>query len=244
MLCIKKTFEPNDVKEAVINIKKTEGWKRLDDTDTNGIRCRFNELPKEKIRESLIKEQHGLCAYCMKRIKNDHTMVIEHYVPIEESKEGALDYYNMLGCCDGGRCTKDEGEKHLCCDASKGKKKLTISPLDKNFVDGLRYSLDGTIYYYPENSEITRQLNEVLCLNGVRDKNGNLKYDTSTHLIGGRKAIYRAYKNEMKRIEKKKLSNEQRKNLVKKMISEIESQSEYPELAGVMLYFLKRRLKQ
>lgn len=83
-----------------------------------------------------------------------------------------------------------------------------------------------------------------MCLLHEKDKNGNLKYDTSTHLIGGRKAIYRAYTNEMKRIEKKKLTNEQIKNLVKKMISEIESQSEYPELAGVMLYFLKRRLKQ
>ena len=63
-------------------------------------------MPKVAIRSELIKEQHGLCAYCMRRITGQQNDTkIEHYKALSMDKERALDYQNYLGvakCYAGG----------------------------------------------------------------------------------------------------------------------------------------------
>ena len=149
--------------EKVVQIEKTVEWQAIGNSETTKIRAYFDLLDKTAIRDSLIKEQHGLCAYCMRRIRNDSSMVIEHYKSIK-NKDDALDYQNMLGCCDGGRSFNDLKKKYLCCDAAKGDTALTIGPWDGQFVNTIRYSSDGKIYTFPKNQEAERQINEVLCL--------------------------------------------------------------------------------
>ncbi len=241
MIYIDKKETPKKVQEKIIQIKKTNGWEQLPDTDIKSIRAYFDTLDKASIRESLIKEQHGLCAYCMKRIHNDNTMVIEHFNPIR-SKADALNYQNMLGCCDGGR-NENIKDKVLCCDASKGDKEITISPRDREFVDKIRYTKDGYIHTFPIDMVAERQINEVLHLNGILDEKGVLKRDTATQLVAGRRSAYRNYVRCMKKLIKRKGIGTDLSSEIRKMISRIEQAEEYPELAGVSLYFLKRRLK-
>lgn len=91
MLYIEKERMPAVALDKVNDIKRSHEWKSIQDGNTNAIRVQFDMLPKGQIRESLIKEQHGLCAYCMKRIHNDSkSTTIEHFIPLSKDKDKAL----------------------------------------------------------------------------------------------------------------------------------------------------------
>lgn len=199
---------------------------------------------KDLIRESLIKEQHGLCAYCMRRIRSSTpdeitTTTIEHYKPKSEYFDLTLDYTNMLAVCSGGRDKKD---KNLCCDASKGDQEITISPFNHDDMNKIRYKTDGTIYTYPRDEILEKDINEILKLNGERNANGDLMNDTSTELVKGRRDTYRnIFISFIKGLQSRnKLT---RKN-IEKRIQELESAENYQEYVGVLLYFLRRELKK
>lgn len=57
MLYIKKGFPTAQMIREVIQIKSTPEWKNIKEGDTKAIRAKFDELSKEPIRESLLKEQ-------------------------------------------------------------------------------------------------------------------------------------------------------------------------------------------
>ena len=173
----------------------------------------------------------------MRRIEDTSGTTIDHWKPIEKNVDGALDYGNMLGVCDGGRTTDKgswpDGRHILCCDAAKGDREITINPYNESHMDKIRYSEDGTIYTHPKDEILDGDINDVLHLNG---ENG---LDTSTRLLHGRRETYRSYFNEMKR-----QGNKISRAYIEKRIKAIESKDEYPEFAGVILYLLKRQLRQ
>ena len=242
MLYIKKDLMPKKIQEQVIKIEKTEEWKGLNENDTKGIRACFDSLDKELIRTELVKEQHGLCAYCMRKIDDSSSTTIEHFRPIR-NKLDALNYNNMLACCDGGRNSK--GTKVLCCDASKGDQEITFGPFDESFINSLRYTKDGYIYTCPKNADAEHDINDILRLNGIRDEKGCLKYDTATQLVAGRKHTYRNYSLIMEKLDKKAGGNQVKMAMsIRKLISQLESQDTYQEYTGMLLYLLKNRLKR
>ncbi len=69
----------------------------------------YEDMGKEQldeIRKQLWEEQRGLCAYCMRQVKEPRDVRIEHYeVRHPEGKEynaeNTLDYKKMLGVCYG-----------------------------------------------------------------------------------------------------------------------------------------------
>lgn len=235
MLHIKKS-QPSERVISDISRVKSEHKALLDRHDSPSGRKAFDYLDKPLIRKCLLKEQHGLCAYCMRRIREDNT-TIEHYEPIDKEPDGALDYDNMLGTCDGGRTIEradwTEGRHILCCDAAKGNREITISPYNKSHMDKIRYSEDGRIYTHPRDETLERDINDILHLNG-RDG-----LDTSTGLLHGRREAYRSYAEKMRR-QGRNLS----RAYIERRIEAIESQEIYPEFAGVILYLLKRKLRQ
>ena len=242
MLYIKKGIPPREMSEKVIEITKTNEWKSAKEDNTDLLRSYFDLLDKQLIRESLVEEQHGLCAYCMKRIEPNDKMNIEHYRPVNGHKEKALDYNNMLGCCKGGSDKGMYENRVLCCDAAKKNQKITINPREKAMMDKTRYRKDGRIYIYPENPVLQKDIDQVLCLNGKLNKDGSLKQDTSTHIVLGRREAYRRYEFFMRELNKKYSGNESKiQSCVLKKISEIENMKNYPEYAGVLLFFLRRR---
>lgn len=260
LLHIRKTSVPNDVQEKSIEIKKTAEWKKVFSSDSNAIRSYFDLLDKEKIREGLRKEQHGLCAYCMGKLSVDSEgrddFTIEHFTPIspEELQEGngvqpankelALDYHNMLGCCSGGRKSEVDDRRILCCDAAKGNKIIIVDPRNKSFVDRIWYSKDGLLRVKDATDKELFDINYVLNLNGWTDKSGQMITDTASQLVGNRASAYRAYQRFMNKLDKECNGNDERiVERIKKKIKELEGDDEYQEYLGVTLYFLKRRAR-
>lgn len=146
MIWINKNTEP---KEWTI-YRKTQGVK-------------FQSNPE--LIESLLEEQGYICAYCMRRIprkdfingkqtQEDHR--IEHILSQKNHNEKRLDYSNIVICCPGY-----SGDYH--CDRSKGERDISFSPTDKNFIDTIRYSINGEIS--STNIKFNNEIKDILNLN-------------------------------------------------------------------------------
>ena len=78
----------------------------------------FDSLHKEKLREALCTEQHGLCVYCESRVKATNPQhTVEHWNAISHDPELALEWKNLYLSC----ATRDT------CDRAKGSRKLAYS---------------------------------------------------------------------------------------------------------------------
>lgn len=244
MLYIEKKAPPQAYQKAVAAIKGTPAWRLIRDGDTKAIRDQFDRLPKPEIRAALLVEQHHLCAYCMKRIrqpdKGSVHMNIEHCSPLSQDKELALNYKNFLGVCKGGADVDGPRNRILCCDASKkDETSLLVNPLDKGMMQCIAYKRDGTIYCLPaagpDAALIDHDLNEVLCLNGKAGR------DTATGLLKGRRDAYeKAQQMYQKLADQKRLTSAQ----ISKLIRKIQQLDVYPEFAGTILFVLERKRKR
>ncbi len=239
MIYISKKGPSNKIMKAITEIRSDPNWKNA--SDTQSIRSFFDKLPKEEIRKSLLIEQHYLCAYCMKQIKNDslHT-TIEHFYSLSNDKNKALDYKNLLLVCDGGR-NKTNGI--CCCDVTKKEKKLTINPLKEYMMDKINYKKDGTIYYEDinnkkEEEKIQFDIDTILNLNG--EIKNDKRIDTFTEILKGRRDAYKQYETIIKKLEKKEELNS---NKIENEIKNIKSKEKYCEFIGVIVFFLERKKK-
>jgi len=122
-----------------------------------------NYADKAGLRATLVREQHGICCYCMGRIRESNgAMKIEHWRCRTRFVEDELVYANLLGACMGG-----EGcpacQQH--CDTRKGDRDLKWNPANLNhrIESRVRYKFNGSIT--SNNQEFARQLDEVLNLN-------------------------------------------------------------------------------
>lgn len=165
MVYIRKQHEPRE-----LTVYKKEKGASFSDLSGNN---------KVAVYNSLIKEQYGLCAYCMCRIfyntETNRNIRIEHFIPQSDSNLGdakSLDYKNMLGVCDGGvssnRVSSISGAENISCDAFKGNKTLSLNPSVKEDYERMRirYSSSGKIH--SENKQFDDELNAVLNLNNYR----------------------------------------------------------------------------
>ena len=237
MLYIEKEGLPNDVNRKIIELSKSEKWKSISENDTSEIRHVFdNDFPKNEVKEVLLHEQHGICAYCMRRIRMDNHSRVEHIVPLSSSKDQAIDYNNMLGVCDGGeKITGNQGHI-LCCDAHKKETEITISPLDRVQMDKIAYDKYGKIYTEPRDEAMEKDINDVLQLNGIQKKDGTVR-DTSTELLKGRKDAYSRAKRMMGTLNTRGKCTS---STLKKIIDELYNKDERDEYVGVQIYYFKK----
>lgn len=245
MIYIKKGPPHRDVALKVAEIKRDPKWKAIpltrptDPQEQRGygstLRTNyFDQLPKKEIRATLLREQHYLCAYCMRKLPNEDSVIIEHWFPLSEARDTAIDPQNFLGSCDG---VYSEGqERRSCCDDNKRGSCITIDPRKEWMMDCVQYEHDGTIYFdapvglsEQQKLDIDNDINKVLCLNGKESE-----------LTIGRERVYRSAKN---MLEKLRLKNRCSVSTVQRLIQNIEDQEQYPEYAGVMLFYYKRWLK-
>lgn len=173
----KRANLPQEISE-VINTAKRNCRERLARGDVEAARNAFDDLreTKDLIKESLLLEQHGLCAYCMQPIQG-RTARIEHWRPLSKNTEEALEYANMFAVCFGGEKLEEpieggrqgQGKKVLCCDASKGNREIMINPSDSRQMMTICYSNDDVFIYTSTSDEkLEKDINDVLQLNGVR----------------------------------------------------------------------------
>lgn len=127
-----------------------------------------NYQEKDALRESLVKEQRGLCCYCMNRIRSDDgKMKIEHWHPQSHRQflSEQLDYGNLLAACSGN----SNGVKH--CDTSKADQLLSKNPANHRdrVEEGIHYRPDGEIF--SDDATFNAELSNVLNLNANFLKN-------------------------------------------------------------------------
>ena len=254
MLYIEKKATPRVVNTKVAEIKSSPQWRGVDPQDTEALRALFDELPKDNIRTSLYEEQHGLCAYCMKRLNEDgsHTK-IEHWLPLSKNKENALNYRNFFLVCEGGEDVSVDsfaGKRILCCDASKGNREIQLDPQDREMMSHITYTEGGVIEFRPsakatrwnpESKEsLNRELNEVLCLNGKLEKN-NSRTDTATQVIKGRRDAWSVGKDIIRRLKAKDAYSSAQ---IRKHIEALQSAQPREPFVGVTIFYLERAYRR
>ena len=247
MLYIEKKPCPADIQAEIDHLTRTKTWQSFSEhpaaDEAKRIRTNyFNKLDKSRVREALIGEQKGICAYCMCAIENNgRSTTIEHLVPLSKSKAGAMSYANWLAVCNGGRNTPlSGGEKRvICCDAKKSNTSVTLTPLDRDRMDRIAYYDDGSIYYRdredPQYTQIRRDLNEVYGLNGTVDARGRSRKDTTTGIVKRRKDTYITLFEELMEMEAEGLLTAE---LVRRFRRSLCEDEKWEPFVGVKLYVL------
>lgn len=143
-----------------------------------------------KQRKSLLEEQGYLCAYCMRRIREDKDVKIEHYHARNAQNE--LEYTNLLAVCTGNEILKDEkrmvNPDRFTGDTRKKNQKLHINFQSRSDMENIYYDNQGKIY--SKNSDFEKDLNITLNLN-----------DPYGFLISNRKGALDALKAKFKQLK-------------------------------------------
>lgn len=177
---------------------------------------------KKDIKNSLLKEQGYLCAYCMQRICFDE-MKVEHFFSQSKYKDKQLDYKNFLGCCLGGM---GERAKDQTCDTKKGNEDIAYSPSNnRHRIDNkIHYTHDG--YIKSNDSKFNEDINTRLNLNNSR-------------FILNRILILEALECELNS-RKGERNREQVEKMIEKY-SSVDKNGKYKEYYGVILFFLNKK---
>src|SRR5271166_1204448 len=125
-----------------------------------------NYVEKQDLREALVREQRGLCCYCLCRIVPDgQEMKIEHWPSRSPDRypDEQLTYTNLLRACKGGEkpSPEDEREVDRHCDTFKGDKDLSLNPAVDDVESKISYLKDGRVRSSKDtfNDELTSVLN-------------------------------------------------------------------------------------
>lgn len=192
------------------------------------------DFPKKDVRLALLREQGGLCAYCMARI-TEKNIQIEHWIPQkgeyyadqytqEECDKLAIDYRNMLGVCPGG---EGRAYEHTTCDEHRKNLRIRIDPRRQQMVDSLQYKRDGTITSTDE--DLAHDISVILNLN-------------EPMLVDNRQKAWEACIREMERLRKTGIWT---KAMISRQIARYEGRDENgdrPPYAGIVLYWLRKYL--
>jgi uncharacterized protein (TIGR02646 family) len=153
----------------LLNIHKAQG--SYEDTQDNK---KTNITTRTDILNDLLTEQNGICAYCMRSI-NLKNATIEHiigqsYIDKKGKKVGKeqdTNYDNMLAVCQGKYCLNNTH-----CDSSRSKYQknnplLSLSPLNKQQMNRIKFTQSGVIYYEEIDKDSTqnKDLDRILNLN-------------------------------------------------------------------------------
>ena len=190
------------------------------------------DFPREDVYTALLKEQGGLCAYCMCRITAEN-IHIEHWVPQkgefyadeytqEECDKLTIDFRNMLGVCPGGRGLPPS---KTTCDTHRQNAHIVVNPQRQLAIDSLKYGRDGTI------SSTDKQINDDISI--------TLNLNEIT-LCANRKSAWNAC---LDTLQKQRRTGTWTKAMIDKQIAHYEQADENgnrPPYAGIVLFWLKK----
>ena len=253
MIYLEKAACPREIQEDFDAQKAKPEWNTIPEVPDSEQAKRlrenfFDQLNKDRLREALVKEQHGLCIYCMSRIESaaddEKGVVIEHWYPLSKSKEKALQYENLFASCYGGQKSTAQGNRRICCcDARKHDSIIQVDPRNRRMMEHIMYYSDGRIdfmeNYVPKKTlrKLRNGLWHHLGLNGSVRNDGTPLADTATDLVKKRKDAYRAAKA---RLEALKMDGELTQDRVKEIIAEMQSAEIWDEYIGVTIFVLRQ----
>lgn len=227
MIYIQKASEP----ELLIKYRYQPN-ARFDDMDSD---------VKKQLRESLLKEQGHLCAYCMRRI-DAKNVKIEHFEA--RTAENELQYHNLLAVCKGGDGGPVEARS---CDTKKGNRPIFVNPLNKSDMNRIYYNNSGEVHSY----DITEYDFEYQDSNGkyhtgyttpdqdIRESL-NLNYENGAPMLG-RKTALRKFQKLLHPYKDKK----SKRVFLEKMKKKYSEQGEYLEpYIGIVRWYIEKKLNQ
>ncbi len=200
----------------------------------------FGSLPseeKEELRESLVKEQGGLCCYCMCRIPEVAGkypgMKIEHFKSQSRYPSEQLVYRNLFGACWGnGQGNLLNGSHPQTCDTFRSKKNEDIKSFNLLTSDlelEIRYLRNGTMQ--SQRDDLNDEIKTILNLN-----------DQS--LCGRREGVRDGVSNQLRKLDAK---GKVAKKVIQKLIDDFKSRDKdgnFKEFYPVAVYHLETKLKQ
>lgn len=226
MIEIKKQSPPPDL----LTLQQSAIKNGLNDDDAYST---LKGALKKQVLHSLIDEQGGICAYCMRRIPDTRSVApissatIEHMVA-RHNTAGVnaglgLDYNNFLAVCSGNRAKKGTRKQcDLTCDAARGNATLTIDPTQPQTLATIFYHSDGRMD--ATDQTIRDDIVNILNLNCV-----------TANLVGERKAALDALQSQIVAI-----SADSRLNACKRVLSKMQSvTSNKPEYVGILIWWLQ-----
>ncbi|NDO50695.1 TIGR02646 family protein [Lachnospiraceae bacterium MD335] len=228
MIYIQKKSEPNLLLEY-----RHQMNARFDDMDSD---------VKNQLRESLLKEQGHLCAYCMKRIADTKDIKIEHFEA--RTLENELNYHNLLAVCKGGEGGPVQARS---CDTKKENRPIFINPLNKSDMNRIYYNNSGEIH----SSDTTEYEFEYYDSTGKYHSGYtspeqdihvslNLNYENGAPLLG-RKTALRKFQQLLHPYKDKK----SKRLFLEKMQRVYSEQSEYMEpYVGIVRWYIEKKLNQ
>ena len=188
-----------------------------------------NYSDKDALRKALVRDQRGLCCYCMKGISSDREeMKIEHWQCQSRYPAEQLNYRNLLAACPGG---EGQPPHHQHCDTKKGNDDLKWNPANPAYSieTRLRYEVDGSIR--SDDLTFDAQLCQVLNLNLAELKNR-------------RKGVLDAVLEWWRREKAKVQDRVPRSRLVRERNRQIPQTGELNPYCQVAVWWLDQRLKR
>lgn len=194
---IDRPTEPHQMRVYREANRESRDWEAFRGTAAYGV-----------VKDELIANQHGICAYCETRLSADRAKVrIEHFHPksdVSDPHNWTLDWRNLMAVCMGGANVPDKSSAYgeLHCDANKGSDLTPIlnpyeMPTELLFDLTERNELVPDVHACARvgvagaAGRSTRELVE----NTIRVLNLNCR-----ELRGVRFALRRAYENERRRL--------------------------------------------
>jgi uncharacterized protein (TIGR02646 family) len=118
----------------------------------NHSAARYDDLTSEertRIRDYLVTEQYGICAYCMRSIENE-SCHIEHIKPKSKFPNVSLAYGNLVASCESDNsCGKYKGNEYD--DAF-------VAPTEEDCESQYSYTMDGRIKPLTDGARYTIEL--------------------------------------------------------------------------------------
>ncbi len=127
--------------------------------------ARYDGLPsdaKQELRAALVRDQHGVCCFCMQRIEPEVgpelRVKIAHWMPQVVDRGRDLEWTNLLAACPGNEGTPRERQH---CDTRQGNDVLTVDPRERTHVASLSYTTRGEVRSSREDlqADIEERLN-------------------------------------------------------------------------------------
>lgn len=190
----------------------------------------FDGTDKSSLRQSLLEEQGYLCAYCMKRIRYNKDIKIEHYHA--RNAENQFDYKNLLAVCTGNVTASNMkthmDPKRFTCDSMKKDQTLHIDPQNQTDMNTIYYDNQGKIY----SNRYQEDLDNLLNLN-----------DPQGYLISNRRAALQAVIRKLTTLHPDQNALPLLIKL-RKYCYEKNANGEYPEYVGIMRWFVDRQIRK
>lgn len=222
----------------LVQLQNEAAKQHLSPARAYNLLCRAFGL-KQKVKEQLIREQGGLCAYCMCAIpRNDvepsiAPTSIEHLMPrkpVNGRDVGqGVDYNNMVVVCHGNRNV--HGVRHwgdLTCDAHKENVEFhKVDPRNPETLKSIFYRSDGRID--ASDPAVKYDLEETLNLNSP-----------TSPLVGERKRVLGKLVWEISLVPEEK-----RKQWCRMVLTKYESQTgKKTPYVGVIIWRLRSYLER